>query len=517
VQAHYDCIIIGAGHNGLVCGALLAKRGKRVLIVEASASIGGAAATHEFAPGFRASTAHLLHLMPRSLMVALGLEQHGLKLAASNLPTTSLSPAGNHLLVTPEGVAAASPADAEAYPAFVARMSRLAGALRPMLASVPPRLGTDSWSDRIALLKLGWQVRRLGRRDMRELLRIIGMNAYDLCTDYLTAPLLQGALAFEATLGGNLGPRAPGTVLPWLIRLAMQGADGQVGLAQPAGGMGGLADALASAAKAAGAEIRTGARVERVLVADDRVTGVVLGSGESYLAPVVVSNADPKTTLIDLLGPEHLDTEFVRRVDRSRSKGVVAKLHLALDRLPAFANLPESALRGRLLLAPSLGYVEKAFDAPKYGEYAAQPAMEITVPTVSDPSLAPPGGHVLSAIVECAAYDLRAGWPAQRAAFEASLIDQLDGLAPGLRRSIKAAELLTPVDLEARYGNRGGHWHHVDLALDQFYFVRPVAGAAQYSTPVSGLFLCGAATHPGGGVAGENGRLAAQAVLAKAV
>ena len=210
---------------------MLAKRGKRVLILEGSASIGGPAATHEFAPGFRASTAHLMHLMPRSLVAALGLEQHGLKFAASNMATTSLSPAGNHLQVTPESVAAASPADAAAYPAFLARMNRLAGALRPMLASVPPRLGTDAWSDRIALLKLGWQVRRLGRKDMRELLRIIGMNAYDLCTDYLNAPLLQGALAFDATLGGNLGPRAPGTVLPWLVRLAMQGSEGNTGLA----------------------------------------------------------------------------------------------------------------------------------------------------------------------------------------------------------------------------------------------------------------------------------------------
>ena len=292
MQAHYDCIIIGAGHNGLVCGAILAGRGKRVLIVEASTSVGGPAATHEFAPGFRASTAHLMHLMPRSLITALGLEQHGLKFAATGMATTSLSPTGNHLLVTPDGVAAASPADSEAYPAFMTRMARLAGALRPMLGSIPPRLGTDAWSDRIALLKLGWQIRRLGRKDMRELLRIIGMNTYDLCTDYLKAPLLQGALAFDATLGGNLGPRAPGTVLPWLVRLAMQGADGSVGMAQPVGGMGGLSDALARAAKAAGVEVRTGVRVDRVLVADDRVTGVVLASGESYLAPVVVSSAD---------------------------------------------------------------------------------------------------------------------------------------------------------------------------------------------------------------------------------
>lgn len=517
MQAHFDVIIIGAGHNGLVCGALLAKRGKRVLIVEGSAATGGAAGTHEFAPGFRASTAHLLHLMPRALISALGLEQQGLRFAATRMPTTALSTEGNHLSLAADAVAAASPADAAAYPAFTARFTRLAGALRPMLGAPPPRLGTDAWSDRIALLKLGWQVRRLGRHDMRELLRIIGMNAYDLLEDNFSSPLLKGALAFDATLGANLGPRAPGTVLTWLMRQALECADGNTGLAQPVGGMGGLTDALTRAATAAGAEVRTGTRVERVLVADDRVTGVVLASGESLLAPVVVSNADPKTTFLDLLGPEHLDTGFVRKVDHCRARGVTAKLHLALDRLPAFLNLSQSALKGRLLFSPSMAYLERAFDAPKYGEYSAEPALEITVPTMNDPTLAPDGQHVLSAVIECAPRDLRAGWDGSKDAYQALLLDRLEALAPGLKQSVRAVELLTPLDLERRYGNRGGHWHHAELAFDQFLFVRPVPGAAQYATPVQGLFLCGAASHPGGGVVGENGRLAAQAVLAKAV
>jgi phytoene dehydrogenase-like protein len=279
--------------------------------------------------------------------------------------------------------------------------------------------------------------------------------------------------------------------------------------------MGGLSDALAKAATAAGVSIRTGAAVARIRVTDDRTSGVVLESGEGISAPVVVSNADPKTTLLRLLGPEHLDTGFVRRVHHSRARGVVAKLHLALDRLPAFAGLSEAALRGRLIVSPTLDYLESAFDSPKYGGYSPAPALEITVPTCNDPSLAPPGNHVLSALVECAPHKLLGGWEQARAPYTALLIDRLESLAPGLRTSIVAAELLTPVDIEQRFGNVGGHWHHVELAFDQFYFVRPVPGASQYRAPMAGLYLCGAGSHPGGGVSGIAGRLAASAVLAK--
>ena len=515
-QSAYDCVIIGAGHNGLVCAAYLAKAGKRVYVAEASQWIGGAASTHEFAPRFRVSSAaHLMHLMPGSMVSDLALESHGLGFAARNLPTHSLADDGRHLELSAEGVAAASPEDAATYPVFMARMRRLAGALTPMLGSIPPRLGTDAWSDRIALLKLGWQIRRLGRRDMRELLRIIGMNVYDLLEDELRSTALKGLLGFDATLGANLGPRAPGTVLTWLSRLAQE-ATNVGGLAQPLGGMGGLTAALGKAATAAGARIQTGARVARVLVADDRVSGIELASGQRIGAPVVISNADPKTTFLGLLGAEHLDTGFVRRVHHARARGVVAKLHLALNSLPRFKGLPEAALRGRLVVSPSLDYLERAFDSSKYGTCSPLPALEITVPTVNDPSLAPAGQHVLSMLVECAPRDLRAGWENTRAPYTAQLLAQLESLAPGIGATVVGSELLTPVDIEARFGNEGGHWHHAELAFDQFYFVRPVAGAAQYSTPVAGLYLCGAGSHPGGGVAGMAGRLAAQSVLAKA-
>jgi phytoene dehydrogenase-like protein len=516
----YEAIIVGAGHNGLVCAAYLARSGRRVLVVEATDRLGGAAATREFAPGFRVSAcAHLLHLMPQTLVEELGLAARGLTLARTGMPTTALAGDGTALPIGPDSIAdltARSAADAAAYPPFAERLGRLARALLPMLGSTPPRLGTESWSDRLALLRLGWQVRRLGRRDMRELLRIIGMNVYDLLEDEFESALLKGALGFDAVLGTNFGPRAPGTVLTLLYRLAAQSGAGTAGLAQPKGGMGALAEALAGAARAAGAEIRTGAPVGRILMEDDRAQGVILASGEEIRARSVVSSADPRTTFLKLLGPEHLDTGFVRRVHHLRARGLAAKLHLALDGLPGFIGVDPAALSGRLILAPTLDYLERAYNHSKYREFSEAPALEITVPTVNDPGLAPPGKHVLSAIVQYVPYELKTGWEAGRQRLTELVVALLDRQAPGLRDRIVASELLTPVDIEREFGIAGGHWHHGDLAFDQFLMVRPVPGAAQYRTPVDGLYLCGAGSHPGGGVMGTAGRNAARQILQQA-
>jgi phytoene dehydrogenase-like protein len=402
-------------------------------------------------------------------------------------------------------------ADTEAYSAFAARMRRFAESLLPILGMTPPRLGTDAWSDRRDLLKLAWQVRRLGRTEMRELLRIIGMNAYDLMEEHFESALLKGALGFDAVLGANFGPRSPGTVLTLLNRIAAEAGAGRA--MQPLGGMGAVADAIAAAAVAAGAEIRLNAPVARITVAGDRATGVVLASGEEIAAGVVVSSADPHTTFMTLLGAEHLDTGFVRRISHFRHKGLAAKLHLALDALPSFTGLDAAALGGRLLIAPSLDYIEHAYNHSKYGEFSQAPAIEITLPTVNDPSLAPGTGHVLSAVVQYAPYDLAGGWEAGRARFTDIVIDTIERHAPGLRRMIRASELLTPVDIEREFRIAGGHWHHGDMAFDQFFFVRPVPGVAQYRAPVEGLYICGAGSHPGGGVMGLAGRNAARQML----
>lgn len=516
--SRYDSIVIGGGHNGLVCAAYLARSGRSVLVLEAAERVGGAATTREFAPGFSVSAcAHLLHLMPAGLMKELDLQTFGLKLAAERLPTTALAGDGRHLGLGPgdtRSLAERSSADAAAYADWQQLLRRLAGALYPMLSATPPRLGTEQWRDRVALAGLGWRIRRLGRRDMRELLRIGGMCVHDVLEDRFTLPLLKGALALDAVLGTNYGPRSPGTVLSLLYRVAA--SRGEDTLAQPQGGLGALSEALAGAAVAAGAEIRTNARVERVLVREDRAAGVALASGEEILAPTVISSADPTTTFLRLLGSEHLDAGFVRRVSQVRSRGMTAKLHLALESLPHFPGLGSEALRGRLLVAPSSEYIERAYNHAKYREFSSAPMLEITIPTLADPQLAPAGKHVMSVIAQYAPYTLAAGWPGQRQKFSERVVDTLSAYAPQLRECISASELLTPPDIEHEFRITGGHWHHTELALDQFFMVRPVPGAAQYQAPVPGLFLCGAGCHPGGGVMGLAGRNAARQVVREA-
>lgn len=516
--SRYDCIVIGAGHNGLTCAAYLARAGRRVLVLEAADRAGGAAGTREFAPGFRVSgCAHLLHLMPGWLLEELRLARHGLRMAAERMPTIALSGADALRIPSEPGAAARDlgEADARAFQDYDVRMRRLAAALRPLLEAVPPRLGSRAWRDRLTLFGLGAKLRLLGRADLRELLRIAGMCVQDLLDEHFESPLLKGALAFDAVLGTNLGPRSPGSVFTLLYRLAAGGGTA-ASLAQPVGGLGALTDALAAAARGAGAELRFAAPVARVIVTEDSAAGVVLESGERLEAGCVVSSADPRTTFLRLLGAEHLDAGFVRRVAHLRAQGMTAKLHLALERLPRFTALGGAAPTGRLVLAPSLGAVEHAFNDAKYGKFSAAPLLEVIVPTAVDPSLAPAGRHVLSAVVQYAPYRIADGWEGQRERFRETILQTLEAHAPGLRESVCAAELLTPHDIETQFRISGGHWHHAELALDQFFMVRPVVGAAQYRAPVRGLFLCGAGCHPGGGVMGLAGHNAARQILAQA-
>jgi phytoene dehydrogenase-like protein len=516
--SRYDCIVIGAGHNGLTCAAYLARAGRRVLVLEAAERPGGAAGTREFAPGFRASScAHLLHLMPGWLLEELRLARNGLRMAAERMPTLALGPAGAMPIPADPDSAAhdLSEADAREFRRYATTMQRLARALRPLLEAVPPRLGSRAWRDRLTLVSLGARLRLLGRSDMRELLRIAGMCVQDLLDEHFESPLLKGALAFDAVLGTNLGPRSPGSVFTLLYRLAA-GRGAAASLAQPVGGLGALTEALAGAAIGAGAELRLATPVARVIVTEDSASGVVLESGERLEADCVVSSTDPQTTFLRLLGAEHLDAGFVRRVSHLRTLGMTAKLHLALERLPRFTALAGAVPTGRLVLAPSLQAVERAFNDAKYGNFSAAPLLEIIVPTAVDPSLAPPGRHVLSVVVQYAPYRVAGGWEGRREQFLDTILQTLEAHAPGLRDSVRAAELLTPRDIEAQFRITGGHWHHAELALDQFFMVRPLAGAAQYRAPLRGLFLCGAGCHPGGGVMGLAGRNAARQILAQA-
>ncbi len=515
----FDVIVIGAGHNGLACAAYLAKAGRRILVLEAASDIGGAAANREIAPGFTVSAcAHLLHSLHPKVIADLDLTRHGLALSASDIPTVALDAEADHVVLRRDQVSdslrAHSAADAAVLPAFYRRLLGFAATLQPFLTKPPPRLGGGGRQDRLTLIKLGWAVRRQGRGEMREFLRIIGMNVADILEETFESDLVKGALALDGVLGTSFGPRSPGSVFTLLYRLAGEAGGLRGALAHPRGGMGAVTQALVAAARAGGAEVRSNAPVVRILVEGDRAVGVELQSGERFAAPVVVSNADPRVTFLSLLGPEYLDTGFVRRISNLRLRGLAAKLNLALDGLPSFAGLQEAELGGRLVIAPGIDYLERAFNHSKYGEYSERPAVEITIPSIHDRSLAPEGMHVLSAVVQYAPYGLKQGWDEAREAFADRVIETIAAYAPDLPGRIVVRQIITPLDLERDYGMTGGHWHHGDLALDQLLMLRPVPGAAQYATPLPGLYLCGAGAHPGGGVMGAAGRNAAKQVMA---
>jgi len=504
----YDAIVVGGGHNGLVCSALLAKSGKQVLLLEANDQVGGAAVTREFVDGYAVSAcAHLLYQLQPSVRKELKLSP---KLASEDMTTITLDEKGEHLRIKGNSVEGVSDSDAASYRDFHKRMTRFADLLRTYFNKTPPRLGSSNFKDLLTLGQLGFDVRRMGKTEMQAFLRLIGMNIHDEVVERFESPLLKGAISLDAVLGTHLGPRSPNTIMTYLYRLA--GDHGRT--AVPEGGMGSVSDELAHAARSAGVTIRTAMPVKRIVVNNGRVTGVEAENGERFDSLTVVSNADPKRTMMDLVGARHMETGFTRRIHHLRSRGNAAKLHLALDGLPTIDGLSKKDYAERIVIAPDEHYVERSFNPAKYGESSPEPVVEMTFPSFRDAALAPAGKHVMSAVVQYAPYDLKGGWSDEaRQEFEAATIRTIERYAPDIAQRITASELLTPVDIEKEFHITGGHWHHGELTLDQFLFVRPVCGAAQYQMPIDGLFLCGAGAHPGGGVSGAAGRNAARAIL----
>ena len=504
-------VIIGGGHNGLVCAAYLAKEGKQVTVLEAADQLGGAAVTREFAPGFKVSAgAHLLYMLDKHVRDELSLDKRGLSFSQQNMKTTALAEDGNHLMIAGGSLQGAniSSSDQAAMKEYRRFMNRFARIFNRLNNRIPPRMGTRNVSDLLTLAKTALDIRLLGRDDMREFLRIAAINIYDVLQENFDNPLLKGALSMDGVLGTNLGPRSNNSMFCAMHRLS-----GLQGMAIPRGGMGAVSKALAAAATKHGATIRTSTPVSRILMDGDHVSGVELADGEKITADTVVSSADPKTTFLDLLGARNLEAGFVHKISNIRMRGNTAKLHLALDGIPQFNGLNQNQLADRLLIAPDIEYVERAFNHAKYAEHSVEPVAEITIPSLHDDSLAPPGQHVLSAVVQYAPYELKAGWSEGKEIFTGQVIDLLAKYAPGIRKQILHQELLTPVDIEREFRITGGHWHHGELAIDQFLMLRPVPGAAQYASPVNGLYLCGAGSHPGGGVMGSAGRNAANVVL----
>ena len=511
-----NAIVIGAGHNGLICSTYLANAGFDVVLLEAAGHLGGAGDTREFAEGFKSSgCANFLYQLNGQVYKDLQLEKNGLTVVASALSTVALSMNGAPVIMTENALAGAvEQSDENSYTEFTRLMGRFGKLLSKIMGKTPPLLVNGSLADGLTLAQFGLDIRRMGRSDMREFMRIIAINIYDVLNEYFENDLVKGALALDAVLGAHLGPRSPNTVLSFLHRLSGNFSGEQRNYMQPKGGMAGVSAALARAAKNAGVEIRTKSPVQNIIVEHGKVTGVKLTTGEVIRSLRVVSSVDPKTTILSLVGARHCETGFIRRISNIRSNGNASRMNLALSGLPEFSGLDRDLLGQRLLIAPDMDYVERAFNPAKYGECSPEPVMEISIPTMSDPDLAPPGQHVLSATVQYSPYGLRSGWSTQqKQRFAEQVFSVLDQYAPNLRQQVLATDILSPADIEHRYGMQGGHWHHGELTLDQFLFVRPVAGSAQYQTPVDGLYFCGAGAHPGGGITGLPGRNAARVIV----
>lgn len=509
----FDCIVIGAGPNGLAAAHRLATRGARVLVLEAAAGTGGGAAGEPLFPGFPGvPLAHLSYNLDPRVEAAMQLTRHGLRWADANLSTTALSATGGHLrLEGPVGerlTGDVPQADQLAWADLRARLLRFAGVLAPLNALSPPRLARGVGNPMLKLAMIGLRARLMGAADFRELGRILLTNAHDLLNDELSDPLLKGVLAFDATLGSWLGPRSPNSVLPWLHRLSggVAGVHGALGL--PIGGIAAIGSAMTQSAQAAGVTIRCNARVGRIVVEDGRVVGVVLTEGEEFRAGRIVSSLSPKTTLLSLVGARHLDAGLATRARHLKARGGAAKLHLALRGVPDFRG---ASLKDRLVIAPSEHHVERAFNPGKYGRVPDAPVMEIVIPTAHDPSLAPEGRHLLSAVAQFAPH-APADLEAARAEMLTACLRQLEAHAPGIGALVERAEMLMPQDIEARWGLAGGNWHGGELSAEQMLFLRPLPGLSQYRGPVEGLWLASAGCHPGGGVSGSAGWNAALAL-----
>ncbi len=506
-------IIVGGGHNGLVCATYLAKAGYDVQILEARDTVGGGACNRNFSDGFKVSgLAHVLHGLNPKVCKDLGLTNAGLKSGAA-IDTISLDRGGRHLTLKTDMVSGTelTSDDTQAYAAFKKEFRDYAKALEPLTMNKPPRLKDMDTKDKFTLAKLGWKLRfGLGTASMREFLRVGGINIYDVLNEIFDDEQLKGAIAADAVIGHHMGPRTPTTVLTYLNHIRGETYGPQ---SLPTGGMGEVTDVLATAAKDAGVTIKTSAAVQKILVTDGKATGAQLTSGEELTADIIISNADAKTTFLDLVGTTELDAMFAKRIHTTRTNGNVAKLHFALSGLPKVDGLSETELGQRLLIAPDMRYVEHAFNHAKYGEYSEAPVLEITIPSIADPSLAPNGQHVMSVSASFAPYALKKGWDKAGKAFEKKVAALIEEYAPGFAAQIVASELLTPVDIEREYNVTGGHWHHGEMSIDQSFMMRPIHGTAQYDTPIEGLFLCGAAAHPGGGITGIPGHNAAKRIV----
>ncbi|HET9365312.1 MAG TPA: NAD(P)/FAD-dependent oxidoreductase [Candidatus Angelobacter sp.] len=518
-----DVVIIGGGHNGLVTAFYLAKGGFKPLVLERRSQVGGAAVTEEFSPGFRCSTlAHSAGPLLPEIVRDMQLERHGLKIVTPEIGVTALSPDGqalrlyNDAQLTAQEIAKFSQKDATQYPVLQESLSKIGRVIAEVLKLTPPDIDDPNRADLWAMLQTGRSLRKLGKKDMYRLLRWGPMAVADLVAEFFETELLRAVVAARGIFGTALGPWSAGSSLVLLIRAA--GDSHPAGSAFFAiGGIGAITQAMAAAAQGAGAEIRTNADVKEVRVKDGTATAVVLASGEEINAKAIISNADPRRTLLKLVDPTHLTPDFVMKLQNYRMSGTVAKVNFALSALPKFTTLGEAGdatLRGRIHVGPEIDYLERAFDESKYGNFSPHPYLEMTIPSLTDSSLAPAGKHVMSVYVQFAPFKLKSGdWDSQRDALANTVVKTISQYALNFADLVEDAQIITPKDLEDKYGLTGGHIFHGELALDQFFTMRPLLDWARYKTPIQNLYLCGSGTHPGAGLTGGSGANAAREIL----
>jgi len=520
----YDAIIVGGGHNGLVAAAYLARAGRKVLVLERRELVGGCAVTEEIWPGYRVSTAaYLTSLLQERIVRDLELPRYGYQVDAKDPAFFSAFPDGRHFFMwqdrakTLAEIAKFSQHDAGVYAAYEDLIERISQVVEGLLLTTPPNFPPRTGMDFIDYLKLAGRLRGLSAGDVVALVKIFTQSAAEFLDEWFESEEVKVTLATDGVIGANGGPRSPGTAYI-LLHHCMGGVAGHRGLwGFVRGGMGAVSEAIAASARAKGVAIRTNAAVAKVLVRGGRAQGVVLESGEEIAGGLVASNLDPKVTFLRLLDERDLDADFVAAIRHYRIEGTSCKINLALNGLPEFTAYPGSPgphHRATMHICPNIEYVERAWDDAKYGRASERPLLELTIPTMYDPSLAPAGKHIMGIFLQYAPYTLREGtWDELREPFGDRVISLIEEYVPNIRKIVEHRQVLSPLDLERRFGITGGNIFHGEMSLDQMFVMRPVAGWARYRTPVQGLFLCGSGAHPGGGVMGAPGFNCAREML----